>query len=42
MIPWGYTTNKPDDYNDLYEVSRIGTDALKSVNGDKIFYYFEI
>ncbi len=32
-MPWGYTINKPDDYSDLYEVSKIGADALKSVYG---------
>ena len=38
MTPWGYTINKPDDFNDLYEVSKIGADALKSVYGSSFNY----
>ena len=30
--------NKPDDFNDLYEVSKIGADALKSVYGSSFNY----
>lgn len=33
MIPWGWDTSLIPDYNDLYTVSKIGADALKSVNG---------
>ena len=33
MIPWGWDSVQIPDYNDLYNVSKIGVDALKAVNG---------
>jgi hypothetical protein len=33
MLPWGYTTDLPEDYNEILEVSKIGVAALKKVNG---------
>jgi hypothetical protein len=33
MIPWGYGTERPEDYNDLIEVSKSGADALERVFG---------
>lgn len=33
LIPWGYTTDLPDDYQELYDVAVIAADALTSVFG---------
>lgn len=35
MVPWGWGSAQISDYNDLYSVSKVGTDALKSVYGTK-------
>lgn len=35
MIPWGWGSAQIPDYNDLYSVSKVGADALKSVYGTK-------
>lgn len=35
MVPWGWGSTQIPDYNDLYSVSKIGADALKSVYGTK-------
>ncbi|RNA01997.1 carboxypeptidase B-like, partial [Brachionus plicatilis] len=33
MVPWGWDIIQIADYDDLYAISKIGTDALKTVNG---------
>ncbi|CAF0850217.1 unnamed protein product [Brachionus calyciflorus] len=35
MVPWGWGKPQIPDYNDLYAISKIGADALKSVYGTK-------
>ncbi|RNA22669.1 carboxypeptidase A1-like [Brachionus plicatilis] len=35
MVPWGWGSTQIPDYSDLYSVSKIGVDALKSVYGTK-------
>jgi len=29
LIPWGYTSNRPDDYSELYSLAKIGSSALE-------------
>nr|XP_019929778.2 carboxypeptidase B [Crassostrea gigas] len=33
LVPWGYTTDLPTDYQELYDVAVIAADALTSVYG---------
>ena len=33
LIPWGYTEEKPSDYQELYSLAKIGVNALQSVSG---------
>ena len=32
LIPWGYTTDRPQDYSDLYSLAKIGGKALEKVH----------
>jgi len=38
MTPYGYTSNKPDDYNDLLRVARKATSALRAPYGTQYEY----
>ena len=36
LLPWSWTSSpRPDDYDDMLEKARIGTDAIERVNGEK-------
>jgi len=38
LLPWGYTSSPPDDYDQMYELSMKGSDALTAVHG----MYYEV
>merc|ERR1719175_283776 len=33
LLPWGYTSSKPSDYDAMYELAMKGSDALTAVHG---------
>lgn len=40
MVPYGFGTQLPPDYNDLISVSKVGANALKNVYGTLICFKF--
>lgn len=35
MTPWGYTSIRPSDYDEMMRVAKIGNDALYAVHGTR-------
>ena len=35
LLPWGWTTAKPDNYDDIYSLAMAATEALTAVHGTK-------
>merc|ERR1711970_1533656 len=35
LLPWGWTTEKPDNYDDLYAVAQAGADAMYAAGGQQ-------
>ena len=33
LLPWGWTLEQPDNYDDLFRMANIGNDALNGVHG---------
>jgi hypothetical protein len=33
LLPWGYTTTQPADYDELYQLAMKGSDALTATHG---------
>ena len=33
LLPWAYTANPPEDYDDMFELAMLGSDALTAVHG---------
>ena len=35
LLPWGWTSAKPDNYDEIYSLARAGVEALTAVHGTK-------
>ena len=35
LLPWGWTSAKPDNYDDIYSLAKAGAEALTAVHGTK-------